>query len=438
MSPETSAPNSTIRIALAGLGTVGMGVLALLRDNQAVIEKRTGKSLQVVAVSARSRSKDRGMDLSGLAWEDDPIALARRDDVDVVLEMVGGETGTALELVETALRSGKSVITANKALLAHDGMRLAQLAEDHGVQLLFEAAVAGGIPAVKGLREGLAGNQIQLVYGILNGTCNYILTSMRETGRGFDAVLAEAQELGYAEAEPSLDVDGYDAAHKLTLLASMAFGTQLDFDKLQVEGIRRISAPDIKIAEELGYRIKLLGLARRLDDGSIEQFVRPVLVPQQSEIAKVEGVFNAVVAIGNFVDEVMMVGRGAGAGPTASAVVGDLIDLARGTAVPTLGVSCKELVPAKLAKSEDLYRAVYLHLSIIDEPGALAKVAEILGRYEISIASLIQREGRSGLPVSLIITTHEARYANVRAARAELDALSIVAEPLHMMIIQEL
>lgn len=438
MSSDKPAPRSTIRIALAGLGTVGMGVLTLLRDNGEVICQRTGKNLEVVAVSARSRTKDRGMDLSDLAWEEDPIALARRDDVDVVLEMVGGETGTALELVETALRNGKSVVTANKALLAHDGMRLSRLAEENGVQLLFEAAVAGGIPAVKGLREGLAGNQIKMVYGILNGTCNYILSSMRETGRGFDAVLAEAQELGYAEAEPSLDVDGYDAAHKLTLLASMAFGTQLDFDKLQVEGIRRISAPDIQIADELGYRIKLLGLARRLPDGSIEQFVRPVLVPKESEIGKVEGVFNAVVANGNYVDEVMMVGRGAGAGPTASAVVSDLVDLARGTSVPTLGVPCDALTPAKLSNDEDLYRAVYMHLTILDQPGALAKVAEIFGREEISIASLIQREGREGLPVSLIIITHEARFANIRAARKELDALPIVVEPMHMMIIQEL
>ncbi len=325
-----------LSVAVAGLGTVGAGVLAVLRDNADIVTARAGRPIAVTAVSARDRTRDRGIDVGGLRWYDDPVALAADPGVDVVVEVIGGSEGPARQLVEAALEAGKPVVTANKALLAVHGAELAAIAERAGVALAFEAAVAGGIPAIKAVREGLAANRIGRIAGILNGTCNYILTVMRERGREFSEVLADAQKLGYAEADPSFDVDGIDAAHKLAILAALAFGRPVAFDAVHVEGIRRVSALDIAFAGELGYRIKLLGIARRTEHG-IEARVHPCMVPQASPIARVDGVFNAVVAEGDFVGRVMLEGRGAGAGPTASAVVADLIDIARGPRDPGLG-----------------------------------------------------------------------------------------------------
>ncbi len=303
-----------------------------------MLAARAGREITVTAVSARERNKDRGLDLSGCRWHDDARGLADDADVDVVVELIGGSEGVALELVRAALAAGKSVVTANKALLAHHGTELAQLAEHAGVAIAYEASVAGGIPVIKAIREGLAANRILRVYGILNGTCNYILSTMRESGRNFEDVLAEAQELGYAEADPGFDIDGVDAAHKLAILTSVSFGCPVDFEGVYVEGIASIAATDFVFAKELGYRIKLLAVARRTVHGS-EQRVHPCMVPIETPIARVDGVYNAVVAEGDNVDRTVFEGRGAGAGPTASAVIADIIDLCSGRTAPTFGVS---------------------------------------------------------------------------------------------------
>jgi fructose-1,6-bisphosphatase class II len=317
-----------LRVGIAGLGTVGGGVLRVLHDNAELVAARAGRPVIVSAVSARDRARDRGVRLEGVRWHDDPAALAADDTVDAVVELIGGSDDPAQGLVFAALRAGKPVVTANKALLARHGVALAEAAERGGASLSFEAAVAGGIPIIKTLREGLAANRIRRIAGILNGTCNFILTSMRERGREFADVLAEAQKLGYAEADPSFDIDGVDAAHKLAILAALAFGRPVRFEDVHIEGIRGVSALDIAFARELGYRIKLLGIARRTEAG-IESRVHACMVPEAASLARVDGVYNAVVAEGDFVGRVMLEGRGAGAGPTASAVVADLIDLAR-------------------------------------------------------------------------------------------------------------
>ncbi|MBT4218903.1 MAG: homoserine dehydrogenase, partial [Rhodospirillaceae bacterium] len=321
--------SNPMKIAVAGLGTVGAGTVKVLQDNADLLSSRSGRSIQVTAVSARDKSRDRGVPLDGYAFFEDAVEMAAKADADVVVELIGGENGVAKDVVEAAIKSGKHVVTANKALVAHHGTALANAAEQAGVTLNYEAAVAGGIPVIKSLREGLAGNKLSSVYGILNGTCNYILSRMRNEGLDFAEVLDDAQRLGFAEADPSFDIDGVDAAHKLAILASVAFGRNVDFGSVYIEGIRQVSQLDIQFAEELGYRIKLLGIAAETDHG-IEQRVHPCMVPDSAPIASVEDVFNAVVAEGDQVGTLMLEGRGAGAGPTASAVVGDLVDIARG------------------------------------------------------------------------------------------------------------
>ena len=305
-----------LRIAIAGLGTVGAGTINLLARHGGVLAQRCGRELVVTAVSARNRGRARDCDIAGYDWWDDAVAMARGAEADLVIELVGGEDGPAKAICEAALAAGRHVVTANKALVAHHGTALARTAEAAGVELRYEAAVAGGIPIVKALREGLVGNAIGRIYGILNGTCNYILTEMRDSGRDFATVLAEAQELGYAEADPAMDVDGVDTAHKLAILASLAYRAEVNFDGVYIEGIRNIAPLDISFADELGYRIKLLGSARMTELG-LEQRVHPCMVPADAPIAHVNGVFNAVVAAGDFVDDTVFEGRGAGAGPTA-------------------------------------------------------------------------------------------------------------------------
>ncbi|MGC1271421.1 MAG: homoserine dehydrogenase, partial [Croceibacterium sp.] len=330
-SGTANPPIAPLRIALAGLGTVGAGVVRLLDANGNLIARRAGRPLQIVAVSARNRTKDRGVDLARFAWEDDMTTLAQRADVDVVVELVGGSDGPALALARSTLAAGKGFVTANKAMIAHHGMELAALAEQAALPLKFEAAVAGGIPVIKGLREGAAANRLERIYGILNGTCNYILSTMERTGQDFGEVLKEAQALGYAEADPAFDIEGVDAAHKLAILAAIAFGTRIDFDSLAIDGITRIRAADIAQAAALGYVIRLVGMADRDGEGAaLLQRVQPVLVPRSHPLAAVDGPTNAVVAEGNFVGRLLFQGRGAGDGPTASAVVADLIDIARG------------------------------------------------------------------------------------------------------------
>ena len=416
-----------LSVAVAGLGTVGAGVLRLLRDNSDVITARAGRPIAVTAVSARDRSRDRGVPLAGLRWYDDPVALAGDETVDVVVELIGGSEGPGRAMVQAALAAGKPVVTANKALLAIHGAELAAAAERAGVPLAFEAAVAGGIPVIKALREGLAGNRITRVAGILNGTCNYILTVMRERGREFAEVLAEAQKLGYAESDPSFDIDGIDAAHKLAILAALAFGRPVAFGAVYVEGIRHISALDIAFATELGYRIKLLGLARRTD-GGIEARVHPCLVPQAAPIARVDGVFNAVVAEGDFVGRIMLEGRGAGAGPTASAVVADLIDIARGRATPVWGAASGALTDAPSVPIEAHVGAYYLRLMVLDRPGVIADVTAVLRDQGISLESMLQRGRSPGEVVPVVLVTHETGEAAMRAALARIAALDAVLE----------
>ena len=416
-----------LSVALAGLGTVGVGVLTLLRQNAELIAARAGRPIAVTAVAARDRSRDRGVSLAGLRWFDDPVALANDPSVDVVVEVIGGAEGSAKALVQAALAAGKPVVTANKALLAVHGAELASQAERAGVALAFEAAVAGGIPVIKALREGLAGNNISRVAGILNGTCNYILTVMRERGREFAEVLAEAQKLGYAEADPSFDVDGIDAAHKLAILAALAFGRPVAFDAVHVEGIRHISALDIAFATELGYRIKLLGLARRTPAG-IEARVHPCMVPQVAPIARVDGVFNAVVAEGDFVGRVMLEGRGAGAGPTASAVVADLIDVARGRVTPVWGATSGALSDAPSVPMAAHVGAYYLRLMVVDRPGVIADVTAALRDFGISLESMLQRGRSPGEAVPVVLVTHETRESAMRDALGRIATLDVVLE----------
>ena len=428
---------AALRIGVAGLGTVGAGTLSLLRTNQELIAARCGHALQVTAVAARDRNKKRGVDLGAARWFDDPLAMAADPGIDVVLELIGGSDGIAKALVETAIAQGKHVITANKALIAHHGTALAHQAEKAGVVLAFEAAVAGGIPAIKCLREGLAANRIARIYGILNGTCNYILTTMRESGREFGDVLAEAQRLGYAEADPGFDVDGIDAAHKLAILAALAFGSEVDFSGVYVEGIREVSALDIAYADELGYRIKLLGLARLVGDG-IEQRVHPSMVRAEAPIANVDGVFNAVVAEGDFVDSILTEGRGAGAGPTASAVVADLIDIARGIRLPTFAVPAGRLQRLPSLQMEHHEGAYYVRLMVLDQPGVIADVSAALRDARISMEAMLQRGRAPGEAVPVVITTHNTREADMTEALRRISALDTVLELPRMIRIEAL
>lgn len=416
------------RIGIAGLGTVGAGLVRLLADNRDIIAARTGRTIDVVCINAKSKTKDRSVDLSPYEWVDNPVAMATDPRLDAVIELIGGADGVAHDLVKTALENGKAVVTANKALVAHKGLELSRLAEIKNTSLRYEAAVAGGIPIIKSIREGFAGNHIHHVHGILNGTCNYILTEMRLTGRSFDDVLAEAQAKGYAEADPSFDIDGVDAAHKLCILAALAFGIQPDFKALDVQGIRAITAADIAFAGELGYRIKLLGIARRVGD-SIAQSVEPCLVPQDSPLGTVEGVFNAVFAEGDFVGPAMAEGRGAGAGPTASAVVSDIIDLARGIQLPTFGVPAASLTKANAAAPREIIGSYYLHLVVLDQPGVIADLSAVLRDHRISIEALLQRGRDPGQPVSIVVVTHEIDQAAIRSALAEISHLSTVTRP---------
>ena len=424
------------KIAIAGLGTVGSGVLQLLDRQADLLTHRAGRRIVVAAVSARDRRRDRGADLSAVRWYEDAAAMAADPEIDVVVELIGGADGIARQVLDTALNHGKHVVTANKALMAHDGTRLAAQAEKKGLILSFEAAVAGGIPIIKGLREGLAGNRLERVYGILNGTSNYILTTMRESAHEFVEVLAEAQKLGYAEADPSFDIDGVDAAHKLAILASVAFGRPVDLAAVYAEGIRHVSRLDIDFAEELGYRIKLLGIARLTGEG-LEQRVHPCMVPRATPIAAVEGVYNAVVAEGDFVGRVVLQGRGAGAFPTASAVAADLVDIAAGRHVPTFGLPTENLRELPGVPIERHHGAYYIRLMVVDQPGVIADVAAALRDEQVSMESMIQRGRAPGEAVPVVMTTHVTVEAAMRRALARIEALETVLEPPRMIRIED-
>tara|TARA_R110000868_G_scaffold92100_6_gene255547 strand:- start:42561 stop:43865 length:1305 start_codon:yes stop_codon:yes gene_type:complete len=426
-----------VKIGVAGLGTVGAGTVKLLSEHRDILTDRSGRQIVVTAVSSRDRTRDRGFSTEGLIWHEDARDLAADDNVDIVVELIGGSDGIAYDVCKIALEHGKHVVTANKALIALKGLELAQIADQNNVTIAYEAAVAGGIPVVKALREGLAGNAISRVTGILNGTCNYILTTMREQGRDFADVLNEAQKLGYAEADPTFDVDGIDAAHKLAILASLAFGTEVDFDAVAVEGIRSVSALDIQLAEELGYRIKLLGIAKQTAEG-IEQRVSPVMVDRATQISKVEGVFNAVALEGDYVGPVILQGRGAGERPTASAVVADIVDIAAGRTAPVFGVPADRLKTNVRAPLEKHVGPYYLRLMVWDRPGVMAEVTATLAKHGVSMASMIQH-GRAetvGGVVPVVFVTHETSEAGMSGALADISAFESNSQPPVLMRIE--
>ena len=438
----------SLNLGIAGIGTVGTGLLQLLQENGSRLARSVGRGIEVKAVSARSRAKKRAASLEGIAWFDDAVELAAHTSIDVFVELIGSEAGVAKAAVEAALEAGKHVVTANKALLARHGTELAALAEKSGVSLNFEAAVAGGIPIIKTLREALAANQIRRVYGILNGTCNYILTQMQEEHRSFADVLAEAQTKGYAEADPTFDIDGFDTAHKLTLLTSLAFGTRVALDQIDVEGIRTITQADIEAADDLGYRIKLLGVALMTESG-IEQRVHPAMVPKHSAIAEVSGVTNCVAVDGDFCGNLLLAGAGAGAKATASAVASDILDIARGDNSLPFGVPAGKLKAYKRAKLGQHQGAYYVRLAVYDRPGAMASIAGSMGEREVSLESIVQRRPRgaqpgidarpvAGAPTSVILITHETTEEAIRGALEAIHRGGQVAEKPQMIRIEPL
>ncbi len=427
-----SAP---LRIALAGLGTVGTGVIRLIEENGAMISQRAGRAIKVVAITARNRARSRGIDLSPYKWSDSLYDLAGDADIDTVVEMIGGSDGPALDLARQSLTSGKSFVTANKAMIAHHGMELAILAEKNKVSVKYEAAVAGGIPVIKGLREGASANRIERVYGILNGTCNYILSTMEKRGSDFDFVLKEAQELGYAEADPGFDIDGIDAAHKLAILASLSFGSALDFGGVETAGIRNIMAADIGQAKALGYRIRLLGMAR-LDEGKLFQRVNPYLVPEGHPLAHIKGSTNAVVAEGNFSGRLMFQGAGAGDGPTASAVVADLIDIARGDSGNVFAMPADQMKKIDRAESGNRTGKSYIRFLVADKPGVLAEITAAMRDAKVSIESLIQTEKTVEGSVLISMVTHQAKERDVAQSLGKLsssDSLQVPPVVMHLL-----
>ncbi len=435
-----------LRLGVAGLGTVGASLLDLVSRKANEFAARCGRPVTVVGVSARDRSRDRGIDLSAVTWFDDPVALAMSPEIDVFVELIGGDSGPAEDSVRAALASGKHVVTANKALLARHGVALARLAEERGVSLGYEASVAGGIPIVKTMRESLAGNSVNRVYGILNGTCNYILTRMEREGLSFAECLADAQRLGYAEADPTFDVEGFDTAHKLALLTSLAFGTEIDAEQIYVEGITSITSADIEAADELGYRIKLLGVAQRTETG-IEQRVHPTMVPKSSAIARIDGVLNAVAVDGDFVGEVVLVGPGAGGKATASSVAADIADIARGGRAAVLGRPVTELepyLPAGMRLHEGGY---YIRLSVYDRPGAFAAIARVMADENISLESIVQRRRARfdpaeadgpAEPQPVILITYETTEAAVKRALDTILSRNVIADAPQMIRIEKL
>ncbi|ESR23310.1 Homoserine dehydrogenase [Lutibaculum baratangense AMV1] len=427
-------------MGIAGLGTVGASVVRLLGDKTDHLSKRSGRDVAVTAVCARDRGRDRGVSLDGLSWHDDPVALAESDGIDLFVELMGGEGDPAAAAVSTALRRGRPVVTANKALLAARGTELARLAEENGTTIGFEAAVAGGIPIVKTMREAMAGNRVERVYGILNGTCNYILTRMEEEGLSFADCLAEAQRLGYAEADPTFDIEGHDSAHKLALLSSLAFGVTTDFDSIHLEGIASITTEDLKAAAELGYRIKLLGVARRTDTG-IEQRVTPTMMPRNLALANVDGVLNAVAVDGDEVGEITMVGPGAGGSATASAVVADIVDIARGRCLPVFGIPAAELEPYRRARMRKHAGGYYIRLSVYDRPGAFAAIAQRMAEEQISLESIVQKEAKGAKGAQsarrVVLITHDTMEAQIRKALQAIEDDGQIAERPHVIRIEK-
>ena len=427
-----------LRLGLAGLGTVGIGVVKIVQRHADLITARTGRPVTITAVSARDRSKNRDADLSGYAWEVDPVALARRDDVDVFVEVMGGHEGAAKAATEAALAAGKDVVTANKALLAHHGQALAEMAEAAGRVIRFEAAVAGGIPVIKALTEGLACNRIKRVMGVMNGTCNYILTRMQNAGLPYETVFEEARQLGYLEADPTLDVGGIDAGHKLSLLASIAFGTKVAFNHVELEGIGNVSIEDINLADEMGYHIKLLGVAQ-ISGRGLEQRMTPCLVPADSPFGQLQGGTNMVMLEGDSVGQIVLRGPGAGEGPTASAVMSDVLDIARGLRLPTFGQPASTLAEATPARSATP-APYYLRMTLLDKPGALAKIATCLGEAGISIDQMrqINQPGEEDDDAIVIFVTHKAAPADIAHAMTRFGNTGVLVDTPVAIRIEEI
>ena len=421
-----------LRLGIAGLGTVGVGVIKIIQKKLSLLEARTGKQILISAVTAKSKTKDRGIDLSSYQWERDPVSLANREDIDVFIELIGGHEGAAKEAVEIAISKGKNVVTANKALLAHHGHELALKAEENGSLLRFEAAVAGGIPIIKSLTEGLAGNSISRIMGVMNGTCNYILTRMESSGLSYEEVFSEANELGYLEADPNLDIGGIDAAHKLSIMSSIAFGTKVDFNGVELDGIDKITINDIHQAADMGFRIKLLGVSQMTSSG-LEQRMSPCLVPTNSPLGQLEGGTNMIVIEGDQVGQIVLRGAGAGEGPTASAVVSDIADLARGINFATFGQPAKTLKKAPSSKSQ-IPAPYYLRMLLHDEPGALAKITKILSQFNVSIDRMRQY-GHEDKNAPVLIVTHEIKHEDLMTAIQELPNTKVLeAQPLAIRI----
>jgi len=421
-----------VKIGILGLGTVGCGTVTVLHRNAVEITRRAGRDIKIVQASARDVSRPRNCATEGIALTADPMEVVRNPEIDVVVELIGGYE-LARELVLEAIHHGKHVVTANKALIAVHGNEIFKAAQEKGVMVAFEAAVAGGIPIIKALREGLAGNRIEWLAGIINGTGNFILTEMRDKGRDFDDVLKEAQALGYAEADPTFDVEGIDAAHKLTILAAIAFGIPLQFDRAFTEGITKITREDVMYAEQLGYRIKHLGIARRTDKG-VELRVHPTLIPERRLIANVDGVMNAVLVKGDAVGPTLYYGAGAGAEPTASAVVADIVDVVRtlttdpNNRVPHLAFQADALSDLPILDIGQTEPAYYLRMQASDRPGVLADVTRILGDLGISIEAIIQKEPAEGeQEVPIIMLTHRVAEQNMNQAIEKLEALDSIS-----------
>lgn len=414
--------NHPLRLGIAGLGTVGVALINVLNKNAAMMRERCGREIVVTAVNARDKSRDRGVDLSAYEWFDNAQDMAASDEIDVFVELIGGEGGVALEASSKALESGKHVVTANKAMLAKHGVALAREAEAQGVLLNFEAAVAGGIPIIKTMRETLTANNVTRVYGILNGTCNYMLTRMEREGISYEDCLADAQALGYAEADPTFDVEGFDTAHKLAILTSLAFGTEIASDEMYVEGISSITTEDIQAAKSLGYRIKLLGVAAKTETG-IEQRVHPTMVPLDSSIAQISGVTNAVAIDADVVGNLVMSGPGAGGDATASAVAGDIADIAKCVPgeqkVPALGKPANELLPYKKAEMQSHEGGYFIRMTVKDHTGVFAAIATTMAKYDISLESIVQhgeQEDASNSDKTIILITHATTESAVREA----------------------
>lgn len=429
--------SSPLRIGLAGLGTVGLGVINIIEKHSKVIALRAGREIKLVAISARDPEKDRGVDLRPYIWENDPVKLATRDDIDVFIEVMGGHEGAAKNAVIAALSHGKDVVSANKALFAHHGQQLAELAEEKGCIIRFEAAVAGGIPVIKVLSEGLAANKITRIMGVLNGTCNYILTRMQDAALPYETVFEEARYLGYLESDPNLDVGGIDAGHKLSLLASIAFGTKISFDDVQLEGIGNVSIEDITNADEMGYRIKLLGVAQ-LSGRGLEQRMAPCLVPKDSPLGQLAGGTNMIVLEGDNAGQIVLRGAGAGSGPTASAIMADAIDIARGFKTFTFGRPASSLA-TPIAARTSLPAQYYLRMTLVDKPGALASVATIMGEAGISIDQMrqINKTHEQDDIALLLIVTHPTAPDNIDESLRRLKQISVVQEPPVAIRIEE-